>query len=185
MIKNRFFLILLIVMLTTIYLAACDSNELKNDNTLRIMFISDVPLRTQENFDPYISSIVSELGYDKEDLEISVQLFPISHDKLTIEIVLKEVDIFIVDDSLKNILLDPYGLHPLDSFRTLLSDSTFEQFIMNDEDTGEPHLYAIPFDNDSKIIQDIGIQLPTPLIGVVTKTSNQKELAVKILEELL
>lgn len=177
-----FFLTLLLL----IFVTACGAKETKDDDTLNIMFLSEIPVSYEPHFVPYISEIIEGGNVaSNENLNIDVQLFPVSHDKLTIEIVSRNMDIFIVDEALKYILLDPYGLHPLDPLRDEMTPSSYEEFIMTDEDTGEPHLYAVPLDNDSTLVQDLGIELPSNLIAVIVKSSSHKEIGLHLLKEFL
>ncbi|MDQ0255901.1 hypothetical protein J2S74_003285 [Evansella vedderi] len=179
--KFSFFLIYVLLFLL---LHACGSQEVEDDHSLNIMFISEVPVNFQESFGPYIEEILSDSKLAYEDLDINVELFPVSHDKLTIEIVNRDVDIFIVDESLRHILLDPYGLQSLDPLLENLPESyPYEEFIMNDEETGEPHLYAIPLDNDSTLVRDLGLVLPSYMIGAITSVSSHRDIGMYILSE--
>ncbi|MBM7570305.1 hypothetical protein [Aquibacillus albus] len=178
---HLFFLAFIVIIL----LSACGLQEIDKKGPFRVIILSDIPLRFDSDFDPYI---LEKLAQEEEELEddfdVRVDLFPISHEKLTIEILTKEVDVFIVDESLKHILLDPYGLHPLDRLKEKLPSELYKEYIMTDEESGESHLYAIPLKNDSRLLQDLGIEIPSSLIAVVTSHSTYKERGIQLLEQL-
>jgi hypothetical protein len=165
-------------------ISSCGKEEETEKKSLEVMFLSDIPSNINWNFDSYMRDILTENGLDVEDLEINVQLFPPSHEKLTIEIMARQVDIFIVNESLKFILMDPYGLHELDSI--LVSSPELEaspDLFLDNEETGETNLFGVSLTNDSKLLRDLGLTLQQPLIGAVTKGSPYKEEATHILKE--
>ncbi|MED3647531.1 hypothetical protein P4475_12140 [Halalkalibacterium halodurans] len=174
--------LVLVWMATLLLLTACGAEGRGDDSSLNVMFISEVPVHYEENFGPYLDEILSDSGLDYESIEINVELFPVSHEKLTISIIEREVDIFIVDEGLRHILLDPYGLQPLDPLMERVTVDV-DEFIIQDEATGEFHLYAIPLNNDSSLVKDMGLILPTPMIGAITKDSPHTELALYLLQE--
>ncbi|MBU9712967.1 hypothetical protein [Evansella tamaricis] len=174
------------VMAGLLMLSACGTNSGGNQDpsTLNVMILSEIPLNYQSSFNPYVEELISDVN--NEDLDVNVSLFLVSHDKLAIEIVAREVDVFVLDESLKHIIMDPYGLHPLDELIDILPETPpYEEYIMRDEETGSHHLYAVPLDNDSTFVRDLGVELPSNLIAVVVKTSPHKEIGVHLIEKLL
>ncbi|ADU28821.1 hypothetical protein [Evansella cellulosilytica] len=177
---------MIMVLISLFLLAGCGSEASDGSGKLQIMFLSEVPNSYEANFIPYIEDIIRRADEDPDNIEIIVQIYPISHEKLTLEIVARDVDIFIIDESLRHVLLDPYGLHPLEELRNNFGDEAeIEEFVLDDHETGDPHLYAVPLDNDSTLITDLGLELPAPLIGAVVRSSYYKELAEQILAEFL
>ncbi|WP_416151393.1 hypothetical protein ACM26V_10635 [Salipaludibacillus sp. HK11] len=175
---------LLFIFIGLLLLTSCFSDSNHDSKMLNVMILSEIPLSYQSDFGPYIADLISEVNED--NLEINVELSQVSHDKLTIEIVASEVDVFVLDESLKHVMLDPYGLHPLDSLiDSFPENASYDEYIMSDENEENEHLYAVPLDNDSTLVQDLGLLLPSNLLAVVVKTSPHKEIGVKLLEEFL
>ncbi|GAE33566.1 hypothetical protein [Halalkalibacter akibai] len=177
--------IVAVMFLLLLTVSSCGKNEEMNKSTLDVMFLSNIPSNINWKFDSYLRDILVEGGFEVEDLEINVQLYPPSHDKLTIEILAKQVDVFIVDESLKLILMDPFGLLELDSI--LVSSPELKanpDLYFEDEETGKTSLFGVSLTNDSRLLRDLGLTLQSPLIGVVTKGSPHKEKATHILKAL-
>ncbi|WP_078553869.1 hypothetical protein [Bacillus alkalicellulosilyticus] len=162
-------------------LSACGGQSDVDEN-INIMLLSDIP----SSFEERITEIVSNVVTEDKGLDIIVNAFPISHDKLTVEIVAKEVDIFIVEESLRHILLDSYGLTPLDQLKDdIPANVNYENYMLLDEETGDYRLYAVPLTNDSAFLYDLGIKLPTDLLAVIVVHSQHQELGMELLKELL
>lgn len=173
-----------LILFSLIFITACSTLGPTNENSFKIMMISEVPINYQESFGYYVEELLENRGLDDKELEIDVEIFPVSHDKLTIEIVNRDVDVFIVDETLKHILLDPYGLFPLDELKENIPENIdFEELILEDDSTGDYHLYAVPLANDSTLVRDMGLILPSKMLGAVTSTSAHQEIGVYLLGE--
>ncbi|MBU9721778.1 hypothetical protein KS407_10070 [Bacillus alkalicola] len=175
-----------IISVSILAFTACslDPEGHHDSSQVNVMFLADVPPRYEDSFEPYFREI---LGDDLVgDLAFNTRISQVSHDMLTIAIVEREVDIFIVDEALMHVILDPYGLTPLDDLIDDLPDTpSYDEYIMQDEDTGKHHLYAIPLDNDSTLVQDMGLSFSSNLMAVVVQTSPHKEIGIKLLKEFI
>ncbi|RXJ02078.1 hypothetical protein DS745_08285 [Anaerobacillus alkaliphilus] len=163
-------------------ITSCGFKTPEKNNNINVMFLSEIPKAYEES----IVNLISTPAIDEANLDLNLVLYPASHEKLTIEIVAKQTDIFVVDYSLRHILLDPYGLTPLDQFNELLpNNSLVEEFTLEDDASGQVHLYALPITNDSKFLEDLGLVVPSPMLAVIVSHSDHPEIALEILEKLL
>ncbi len=178
--KKLYFM--LITVLVLLLVSSCGTKTAENNNHVNVMFLSEIP----QAFEESIAKLITTPTIEEANLDLNLVLYPASHEKLTIEIVAKQVDVFVVDYSLRHILLDPYGLTPLDQFVELLPNSSLiEEFTLEDDKNGDFHLYALPITNDSKFLEDLGLIVPSPMLAVIVKHSDHPELAMEILEKLL
>ncbi|WP_440896941.1 hypothetical protein ACS127_02730 [Amphibacillus sp. Q70] len=173
----------IILLWVSFALVGCSGDEGGNHDpdTFRVMFISSIPEDYQEAMKDYIEDTLSpemEAG-----LNIEVVLTMANFDRLTIEILDKEVDMFIVDRWLDQALLDPYGLEPLDEFYDQLEERVVDPYVMEDINETAEHLYAIPLLEDSAFHQYTGIAVEGGLVTTVVATSPHHTVAKKLIEE--
>ncbi len=152
-------------------------------DTFKVMFLSSVPLDYQEPLQSYVEEILSE--EIEEGLNVEVIMTMANFDRLTVEIVSREVDMFIVDGWLDKPLLDPYGLLPLDEFYDLVDEETKTNYVVeNEEGTGE-HLYLVPLNEGTAFYEFTGFKVESGLVtGIVSSTPHEQS-ARKLLEEWL
>ncbi|WP_017472999.1 hypothetical protein [Amphibacillus jilinensis] len=174
-------------LILTIFLAGCQGKGTDGNhdaNQFQIMFISSIPHTYQEPLQAYIEELLS----DQLDQHISVNVVVTlpSYDKLTIEIFNKEVDMFVVDSWLDQVLIDPYGLIPLDDYVDQFDDNArLDRFRRENQDGTAEHVYALPLSKETTFIQEIDLDLEDEwLVGVVA-TSPHQSLAKQLIEEWL
>src|SRR5690625_3353609 len=90
-------------------LSACN-DERDENSPLSIMLFADLPLEYSEKLDEFIEK---DIAYQAES-EVNFLVHPAMPEKLLVEIVAGDGDIFLVDESLVNTIFDPIGLVPLD-----------------------------------------------------------------------
>lgn len=184
--KNKRYRFFLYIGITLFLLVGCSLNRTDGEHDpdkMHIMFISSVPPSYQEvmveYFEQYLTQEVNQ------GLEIEVSMNFASYDRLTVEIINREVDVFVVDEFLENILIDPYLLTPLDKFTERLPDDVDRtRFQREDESNGEKHLYAIPLLDHHLFIQDLGLDLEEDLLVGVVNTSPHRDAAFQLIEQL-
>lgn len=166
-------------------LAACNNttnSEGNHDiNTFHVMFLSEIP----EEYDQKIADNIHGLLSDELDssIDIKVDVMIPSYDKLVVEILNKEVDLFVVDQRLEEILLDPYGLEALVELELVISESAYyEDYFLESEEDGAEHLYAVPFDQTSQLQADLAIEMEELMVAGIVRTSPHKELSLRLLE---
>lgn len=148
------------------------------------MFVSSVPPAYQETISEYASALLADQLGEHMALEVIITL-P-SHEKLMLEIYNREVDLFVVDNNYQNILLDPYGLTPLDEFEQQITASVNKtDYVRTDEETGTDHLYAIPLTSESQFVQELGLAFEQELLVGVVSTSPHQQLAKQLIKDWL
>ncbi|UTR13597.1 hypothetical protein MM221_13310 [Salipaludibacillus sp. LMS25] len=131
---------LLLTVLALIWLIAACNEE--NDEALTIMMFSSLPHDFHDQMMMELEDIVNESGYHP-----NIKMFDASHEKLFIEMAAGDGDIYIVEESLADLMIDPVILEPLDKLIDFKDVSEEEQpfFKRMNETTGETHIYALPF----------------------------------------
>ncbi|GAA0349014.1 hypothetical protein [Bacillus horti] len=173
-------------------LASCGGRNGKAEQ-IDIMFLSEIPAQLERAMQEKMIQRSTQVLGNEFEKEIKVQMYPVSFEKVTIEIMAGDTDMYIVDQSLLPIVLDPYGLAPLNSLLQAehseldqqavedVLDEGLEPFILIDEDTGERNLYAIPIHQDSWLIQEFGIEPTEALAAVVIQRSQHIDEVIRIL----
>lgn len=174
-----------VLLMVGFVLVGCSGGESgsHDPDTFRVMFISSIPEDYQEAMEAYIEDTLStemEAG-----LNVEVVLTMANFDRLTIEILNKEVDMFIVDGWLDQALLDPYGLEPLDQFFDQLEEQVADPYVLENIEGTAEHLYAVPLFEDSAFHQYTGLTVEEGMVTTVVATSPHHEVAKKLIEEWL
>lgn len=151
------------------------------ENILNVMLFTELPFEYYDYIETYFEEAVN-----LEEMVVEVQMFLPSPEKLTIEMVAGNGDIYIVDESMYNIIFDPVILHPLDTVvKGMESDrGNMTRFRDVDENTGKEHLYAIPINNDSPFLQDLQLETSSPLLAVMMEGRPTAQFGLDILTEM-
>ncbi|WP_035663876.1 hypothetical protein [Halalkalibacter akibai] len=166
----------LIPIVFIVIISGCSNNE---DKT-HVLFISSIPHTLAEEVEDVVSSAVQM----HEDLR--VQMHPMSYERLMVEIAVHNGEILFLDEQLMSAAYDPTGLVPLDE---ILNDE-WESLIPDDyravdEKTGQTHVYAIPFNNDSSFLENLGVELENPLVAIVPIYAENKAFSMELLQYIM
>ncbi|MBM7542622.1 hypothetical protein [Amphibacillus cookii] len=180
--KKYIWALILFVSLVGCQGSGTDGNH--DADRFQIMFISSISQSYQEPLQAYIEELLSDQL--DEHISVNVAVTLPSYDKLTIEIFNKEVDMFVVDSWLDQVLIDPYGLIPLDDYVDHFDNTArLNPFIRENQEGTAEHVYALPLSEEMTFIQDMGFDLEDEwLVGVVA-TSPHQSLARQLIEEWL
>ncbi|WP_416147392.1 hypothetical protein ACM26V_14300 [Salipaludibacillus sp. HK11] len=173
-------MVVTIILCSFLTLSACGADN-DDPNTLDVMFFTELPLDLNDDIDAYFDSIS-----DSDDKTVEVHMFLPSAEKLTIEMVAGDGDIYIVDDYMYNIIFDPVILHPLDSVVDGESarGGIDDKYFAIDEDTGDEHIYAVPLDNESQFLQDIQVNHSSSFIAVMMTDRYINQFGLELLEAI-
>ncbi|RKL67327.1 hypothetical protein CR203_11460 [Salipaludibacillus neizhouensis] len=146
-----------------------------------MMFFTDLPFDLHDHIVSFFEGGTSSHEHQTTD----VHMFLPSSEKLTVEMVAGDGDIYIVENSMYPIIFDSVILHPLDSIvdKESLGDN-FDQFIEVDENTGKEHLFAIPLDADSPLFEGLNVEHASSFIAVMMKDRPVNEFGLEILGEM-
>ena len=178
----RKFLVIIILSLT---LVGCGYSGKPNHDpdTLQIMFLSSIPLQYSEMLEEYINVILAD--EIEEGLNIEVTLTMPNFDRLTIELMNREVDLYIVEGWLTPPLLDPLGLTVLDQFHDRVDPDIREDYIIENEEKTDEHLYLVPLNEGSAFHEYTDFTVEEGFAAGIASASPHKEAALKLLEEWL
>ncbi|MED1561991.1 hypothetical protein AJ85_19410 [Alkalihalobacillus alcalophilus ATCC 27647 = CGMCC 1.3604] len=143
-----------------------------------MMVFSDLPFSYTEQIEAYFEAVNNDQGMSME-----VQMFLPSPEKLTVEMVAGEGDIYLVEKSLFPIIFDPVILHPLDSIGAVVEEEN--QHIGTNEQTGEEHVYAITVNSDTSFFQHLEIAEPSSYIAVMIKERPFYSYGLNLLEAMI
>lgn len=182
--RMKAFTIIVILWIGLAASAGCVSTaaeEGSHDPTeFRIMIFAELPDWFEDVAEADIRKL---LETENKNMDVQVDVMIPSYDKLTIEIINKEIDFFVVEKRLEQILLDPYGLAVLDGLEADVPEGVdYQEYVLYSEDSESEHLYAIPFDETSGLFRDTGIMLEEPLAASIVETSPHRQTAKKLLK---
>ncbi|WP_413376048.1 hypothetical protein [Alkalihalobacillus sp. 1P02AB] len=145
---------------------------------LNIMVFSDLPFSYNERIENYFENVNNDEGISME-----VQMFLPSPEKLTVEMVAGEGDIYLVEKSLFPIIFDPVILHPLDSIVAVVEEEN--QHIGKNEHTGEEHVYAMTVDSDTSFFQYLEMDESGSYVAVMIKERPFYSYGFSVLEAMI
>ncbi|MFA9456218.1 hypothetical protein ACERJO_05520 [Halalkalibacter sp. AB-rgal2] len=167
-------LLFVLCIITSFHMGGCSSEE--EAVTLDVMFFTDLPIDLAEAFTDYTESL-----YEASDVSTMTHMFLPSPEKLTVEMVAGEGDIYVVEDWMYHIIFDPVILHPLDEIAEI--KEVDERFFGKNEITEEEHVYAIGLDQDSPLLMELGIEYSDRLIAVMMRDRQVNDLGLEVLQQ--
>jgi hypothetical protein len=170
--KNGLRLLMMIIVI--IMISGCSNKEDK----FEVFFFSDIPSSFSEGFGSVAKEAVSV-----EDDQFELFMFPVTYERLVVEIAAHNGDIFFLKEELMSAVFAPEGLVPLE-------DVVSEDLIERDDDyravhpeTGDTHLYAVRIDNNSPLLE--GIELQDPLVAIIPIYTDKEELSLELLQYIM
>ncbi|MDT8859784.1 hypothetical protein N0O92_06025 [Alkalihalobacillus sp. MEB130] len=168
---------MLLFVMCLLMIVGCNKNEEK----YKLLFFSEIPESAQED----IEAVVKE-AIDIEETGFELLMFPVTYERLVVEIAGHNGDILFLKEELMSAAYDPVGLIPLDE---VLDQATFEQIPYEyknvDKDTGETHVHALPLNNESPFLKRLGIELEEPLVAIIPIYSENKAFSIELLRYIM
>ncbi|WP_088102787.1 hypothetical protein [Halalkalibacter urbisdiaboli] len=167
-----------LVVVVFIALSGCSKQERE---TFDIFFYSELSSQLQEDTKELVFDSVHGLG------EEDVQLFfhPTVLEKMIVDIVAHEGDVFVVDQALINAAFDEEGLIPLDG---IIDEADLEsiptQYKSENDETGDVHVHVLPLDNDSLLLRHLQVEVEEQLLAFVPIYSDNQEQALQFLQHV-
>lgn len=153
----------------------------KDDDKMELLFfISELP----STFEDDIEAIVADGLKDGKKIKSQVKLYPVNIDKISIELVGRNGDIYFIDEETAVHMVDGVSFYTLDKVAENLGVSIPDDYKAVNSDTGETNVYAIPIENNSLLINKLGINLKSPLVALIPKYSENKEESIELLKFL-
>jgi len=172
------------IFLTFIILFISGCSQKQDDNKLEILFFAKLPTTLEEP----LKTIIGEHFENVEEYDLQIELYPMSMEKLFIELTARNGDIYFIDQSYIHGIIDPIGLYPLDELVEELTLNGLVQSEFKDihPDTNEEHIYAVPINGKSLMMRELGIELENSeeLGAIISSYSNKIEDAIEILKQL-
>ncbi|GAE29115.1 hypothetical protein [Halalkalibacter hemicellulosilyticus] len=167
-------LLFVLCIISSLHLVGCSNQE--EAVTLDVMFFTELPIDLSEAFTEYTESL-----YEASDISTTTHMFLPSPEKLTVEMVAGEGDIYVVEDWMYNIIFDPVILHPLDEIAEI--EEVDERFYGKNEITEEEHVYAVGLDHDSPLFMELGIEYSDSLIAVMMRDRQVNDIGLDVLQQ--
>lgn len=168
---------LLLIILVNIA-SGCSQGE---DDKIKLLFFSSgLP-----SVDEKITSIVAEGVKDSEEEDFQLEIYPMSIDKISIELAAGNGDIYFIEQDSAKYMVDPVGFIPLDEIGESQSFSIIEEYKGVHPETGELHVYAVPIENGSLLMKKLELELEKPLVAFVPKYSKHKQVSLELLKYLV
>jgi len=175
----------IVVIMVSLTLVGCNySGEGKHDpETLQVLFLTSIPLEYSETVEDYIRDILVDEIDDGLNLEVTLAM-P-NFDRLTIEVMNREADMFIIDGWLIPPLLDPLGLTVLDQFYEQIDPEVRATYMTENEEGTDEHLYLVPLNEGSAFHEYTGFIVESGLAVGIVSSSPHQDAAFKLIEEWL
>ncbi|MDG5472394.1 hypothetical protein P6709_11625 [Jeotgalibacillus sp. ET6] len=169
-------LVLMLVLLTAFSSGCSQSNE-----KVQLLFFSEIPAGAEEEAQAIIEENTGE-GTSSQ-----LEFYPYHYEKIVIELAGRNGDLFFVPLKDVKYLIDPVAFTPLTEVAeaSSLEEGALEELKGTDPDTDELHVYAVPVDNDSSFIKEMGWTLEEPLAAFIPAYSEEKEEALSLLKSLI
>jgi len=151
----------------------------KDDDKMELLFFSSELSSTLEDD---IKSIVADGLKDSEKIKKQVEFYPVNIDKISIELVGRNGDIYFIEEETAINMIDGVSFYPLDKVAENSELSVLDDYKAVNSDTGETHVYAIPIGNNSLLINKLGIKLKSPLVALIPQYSENKEESIELLK---
>ncbi len=179
---NKKRIITFMTIVVCVFLGSCNPERDEN-SPLSILFFADLPMDYTEKLEQYIESDVAGMV----EAEVSFQAQPVFAEKLLLEMVAGEGDIYIVDETLVNTIFDPVGLVALDDLVDTEEEREAAKPYLDyaDENATEKQLFAIPLDEESQLLKQLELDQPPNMIAVILKRSPHVDESLTILKSLM
>lgn len=119
---------------------------------------------------------------------LQIELYPLSMEKLFIEMTARNGDIYFIDQSQIPGIIDPIGLYALDE---VVEELTLNELVLPEykdvhPDTNETHVYAVPIDGNSLLMRELGYEIggSQKLGAIIPAYSDNIEESIEILKQL-
>lgn len=144
------------------------------------MLFTDFSFDQHEEISSFVNKAVNDYGIKTE-----VHQFLPSPEKLMVEMVAGEGDLYIVSNSLYEIIFDPVILQPLDELVDGFEKKPeLAHFISIDQKSGMSHLYGIPIKQHSSFLTQLGYDNTGPLIAVMMKDRAANVAGVELIRQM-
>lgn len=173
--KGLFKFLIPIVFIVTI--SGCSNNEDK----IEVLFFSEIQNTMKGEIENIISGAVSI-----EADEFSVNLQPVTYERLIVEIASHNGDLLFIDEELMSAAYDPEGLYPLEeALNDELIASIPDRYRAIDTETGDIHVHALPLNNDSHFLRKLGVELENPLVAIIPVYTNDKAFSLELIRYII
>lgn len=157
-------LVAIILICSCLFITGCVQTEEKS-NELDLMLFTNLSFQSHEEISSFVDKKINN-----DEIETEVHQFLPLPEKLMVEMVAGEGDLYIVNDSLYEIVFDPVILQPLDELvDDFQNKPELAQFVSTDQHSGRTHLYGIPIGQHSSFLKGLGHNDNAPLIAVMIK----------------
>lgn len=168
----------------SIILIISGCSQTQDDNKLEIIFIANLPATLEERLEMIIYDSMENISED----HIQIELYPISMEKLFVEMTARNGDIYFIDQSHVHGIIDPIGLYALDEVvdELLLNELVLPEYKDVHPDTNETQIYAVPIDGNSLLMRELGIEIggSEKLGAIIPAYSDNIEESIEILKQL-
>jgi hypothetical protein len=167
----------LIPIVFLVIISGCSNKEDK----LELIFFSDLSSSKLEEIENIVQSAVAI-----DETEFEVNMYPVTYERLIVEIASHNGDILFLDEELMSAAYDTEGLHPLNE---ILNEDWISRIPSDYKEahaeTGETYVYALPLDNQSPFLQDLGVKLENPLVAIVPVYTKNKAFSTEVLQYII
>lgn len=159
-----------------IFISGCSSST--GESAVSVKVFSDLPFSAQGEIETYLQKTTA-IHHE----QIQVDMFLPSPEKVMIELVAGEGDLYIVQKDLLPIVFDPVILKAIDVSERFANDTDLIYGI--DDQTGEEEVYAIAVGAEHPLFAQIGFQPDDSYVAVMLEEQKLPKAAEAVMQELL
>ncbi|MDR7078692.1 hypothetical protein J2Y03_003745 [Neobacillus niacini] len=173
MLKLRFSLLLMILLFI---LSGCQEDF----RGVNILFFSNIPPVYEESLEQKLSQKLNG------QIDVNIELYPLSREKLAVHLSQKSGDIYITDQEYILGLIGKDGLLTLDRIipPQTSEGNDFLSFTAKDQETGESHFYGVPLTYDAGLFSKMDFNKSGTLAAIIPEFSNQKEMSMEVMKNI-
>lgn len=172
---------ILLSLLLIIFVVIANGCGQKDDDKMELLFFSS---ELSSSLEDDIKSIVIDGLKDSQKEKVQVEFYPVNIDKISIELVARNGDIYFIDKDTAINMVDGVSFHPLDKVIENQKNPVSDDYKAVNPDTDETHVYAIPIEDNSLFMSKLGVKLNSPLVALIPKYSGNKEESIDLLDFL-
>ena len=174
MLKLRFFFLMMILLFI---LSGCQ----KDFRGVNILFFSNIPPVYEESLEQKLSQKLNG------QIDVNIDLYPLSREKLAVLLAQKSGDIYITDQEYILGLIGKDGLETLDRIipPQTSEEDEFLSFTAKDLQSGKSHFYGVPLTYDLSLFSKMDFNKSGTLAAIIPEFSNQKEMGMEVMKSIL
>lgn len=167
---------------SVLLLSACGND---NEEFEVLFFTEELNALIDDEERGSLEQLIADRIPDIHEDQFNVTFHVAIPEKFFVEIAAHQGDLIFVDEGLIPAVINAEGLHSLNEVTSAqLDENLSEPYRQLNPDTEEEEIYALPINNDTVLIQELGVEINDTIAGFIPLYTNKEELAKEVIEYL-